>query len=196
MTTVEQSLHRFYLPSIFISVLIIGLFGCAHKPCAIYSKQKKPLTIIEKREKTACLLNSTGVDVLPVGEMVKMIVPSDRLFINDTPEFTENYKHVLATAADFIRSFSVIIVEVAGYNDTVDLPIKSKEGSFSEELTRLQADAVANYLWRHHVNARLLVAIGKDGKHMIAWNGSRIGRHLNRRIEITFRYYRNNKAWY
>ena len=47
-----------------------------------------------------------------------------------------------------------------------------------------------------HINARLLYAEGRGAKDPVAWDGSIKGRRLNRRVEIHFRYYRDDTAWY
>lgn len=172
----------------FIAVLLGLLTACApHQPCDQYVGRSHDL----------CLLRKAGVSVLKAGETVKIILPSDSVFINDTPEIRDHYKPVLSVMADFIRTFSTISVKVAAFTNPTPQDFKTKGGeSLSTQLTKAQADAVSRYLWRHCVNARLLYAVGGNGHDPVAWHGSRVGRWLNRRVEVTFRYYRDNTAWY
>lgn len=167
--------------------LTMVVMGCAkHRPCDQYIGPSRDL----------CLLKMHGVSVLRAGQTVKIVLPSERLFVNDTAELAKNYKPVLAVMANFIRSFSTISVKVAAFSNHRPLRVKTKGESIGMVQTRAQAQKVLRFLSRHHINARLLYAVGKNGHDPVAWRGSRIGRYLNRRVEITFRYYLDNKAWY
>lgn len=168
-------------------LLLLLLSGCSQRnPCDRYVGAARDL----------CLLRSHDVPVLRAGQTVKIVLPSEKLFVNDTAEFSENYQPILSTVADFMRSFSKITVKVVGYSNPNPLAIKTKTGSMDAALTQAQAQAVAHYLWCHNINARLLYAVGKNGHDPVAWAGSPVGRLLNRRVVIIFRYYLDNTAWY
>jgi outer membrane protein OmpA-like peptidoglycan-associated protein len=142
------------------------------------------------------MLERQGVQVIRLGQTQTLIFPSDRLFENDTAEIQQNAKPVLNVVADFIQSYSTVSVEVAAYTNKAPHEIKTKFGTISDELTTRQADIILHYLSSHHVGARFMYAAGQGGRHAIAWDGSAAGRHLNRRVEISFRYYRDSTAWY
>jgi len=185
-----------------------GLVACTPKPlCQIdfrsppkVKPKPKPslhLTQQQRRELYLCQLKVQGVSVIHVGETWKLIFPSDDIFENDTAIINPGYQPILKITANFLKTFSTINVQVAAYSDDTDIHVKTKSGgSIKDVLTTDQADAIALCLQRYHTHARLLYAVGENGKHPIAWNGSEMGRHLNRRVEISFRSYHNNIAWY
>lgn len=199
---------RFSLHLIFFAFILLGLSSCSHSPCEKYLKYppyvapqkliklQKPINVIQRREYDICVLQTHGVQVIRLGQTWKLVFPSDDLFDNDTAEINENYKSLLDVAADFMQTYSKISVEVAAYSNRLDNEMKTKFGTVTDELTSRQAESVANYLDTRHINSRLLYAVGRGGQNSIAWNGSPEGRRFNRRVEVYFRYYRDNTAWY
>jgi outer membrane protein OmpA-like peptidoglycan-associated protein len=103
---------------------------------------------------------------------------------------------LLNVVADFMQSYAKISVKVTGHCNRLADDELTKFGKLSDQLTERQAAAVAAYLVSQHINARFIYAVGRGNRDPIAWEGSRQGRHLNRRVEISFRYYRDNTAWY
>lgn len=192
-----------------MGIMLLGLSSCSRPPCKKYLNQKlvlkrhllvqepKPIPDIIRRQYDFCLLKRAGVHIVRLGQTWKFVFPSDDLFDNDTAEINNRYKPVLDAAADFLQTYSKISVEVASYTDKTDeADVITKFGSVSDELTTRQSEAVENYLTNRNINARLIYAVGKGATYPLAWNGSAAGRRLNRRVEVSFRYYNNNKAWY
>lgn len=190
-------------------LVVMGLSACSHHPCSNYLKYPpkvslpkivippKPVSLFQLREYYVCLLEKNGVQLIRLGQTWKIILPGEKLFINDTAEINEKYRPVLAIVADFLRTYSKISVEVASFSDHISDERISKFGTtITQELTTRQSDAVARYLSHHCINARLIYSVGKSGWDPVAWPGSAQGRYLNRRTEINFRYYRDNTAWY
>jgi len=93
-------------------------------------------------------------------------------------------------------TYSKISVEVAGYANHSADDVMTKFGSLADQRTERQAVSVEKYLVKRGINSRLIYAVGRGNHKAIAWNGSEAGRRLNRRVEISFRYYRDNTAWY
>lgn len=177
-------------------LMIFGLLaGCQKAPCHAYFASGVKQTITLRRARDVCVLKQNGVHVQKVGQIITLIFPSDSLFVNRTTEFQENAEPILNYAADLIQTYHTMNVKVAGFSDKTHEE-KTKSGTYERALTRRQANAVARYLWSRKVNARLMYAIGEGGEHPVAWNAFPIGRKLNRRIEVRFQYYLNNKAWY
>lgn len=193
---------------IFCSVVVMTVNSCSSSPCSKYltdqpikkpkplKKPIKPISILKRRQYDLCLLQSHGVQVIRLGQTWRFVFPSDYLFDNDTPEINTQYKPLLNVAADFMKTYSKIAVKVEGFSNRIPEEWVTKTGTYSYELTQLQADEVARYLTECHINARLIYSVGKGGLRPVAWNDSAAGRHLNRRLEISFRYYRDNMAWY
>lgn len=196
------------LRGVAIGLIVMSLSAC-HHPCSDYLKYPpnvslpkivippKPVSLFQQREYYVCLLEKHGVQLIRLGQTWKIILPGDELFINDTSEINEKYRPILAIVADFIRTYSTISVEVASFSDHIpEGPISKFGTTVTQELTTRQSDAVARYLSHHHINARLIYSVGKSGWDPVAWPGSVRGAYLNRRTEINFRYYRDNRAWY
>jgi outer membrane protein OmpA-like peptidoglycan-associated protein len=203
-----MSAKRFLTHFIFFGVVLLSLSSCSRTPCEKYLKHPpytppeklvsipKPINVIQRREYDICVLQTHGVQVIRMGQTWKLVFPSDDLFDNDTAEINENYKPLLNVAADFMQSYPKIAVKVASYTNPSAEDIKTKFGSVLDELTERQAEAVANYFHHRHINYRLLYSIGEGSHHPVAWNGAPNSRRYNRRVEVSFRYYRDNTAWY
>jgi outer membrane protein OmpA-like peptidoglycan-associated protein len=199
---------RFYFRPALLGILAVGLGGCSSPPCEKYLMYPphddsdrlitipKPINPIQERNYDLCLLKKHGVQVIHLGETWKLVFPSDALFDNDTAEIRHRYEPVLNVAADFMRTYSKIAVKVTSYTDQSEQEMMTKFGTVSDELTTRQANAVVKYLTSHHIDARLIYGLGRGVHDPIAWNGTPEGRGFNRRVEVTFRYYKNNTAWY
>lgn len=184
------------LVSASVCCAILGLVsGCENAPCAPYFQAGIKQTIKLRRARDICVLRQNHVTVLKVGQTITIVFPSDSLFINRTTDFQKNANPILNYAADLIHTYHTMNVKVAGFSDKTHEQ-KTKSGTYERALTHRQADAVARYLWSRKVNARLMYAVGKGGEYPIGWNQFPAGRWLNRRIEVSFQYYLNNKAWY
>ena len=192
---------------IIIVLMILLITGCA-RTCSDYLKHpptygqdtlitlKKPINVVARREYDLCVMRSHGLQVVRLGQTWRFMLPSDDLFDNDTAEIDEDYKPMLNVIGDFMQTYHKISVEVAGYTNKVSDDQMTKFGSITDQLTERQASAVAAYLTLRHINARLIYAVGRGNRKPIAWDGSPVGRRLNRRVEVSFRYYKDNTAWY
>lgn len=193
---------------ILLGLIMCLLTGCSRSPCEKYLNQKlvlkrhllvqepKPIPNIIRREYDICVLQKHNVKIIRLGQTWKLVFPSDDLFDNDTAEINNRYKPVLDVAADFLQTYFKITVKIASYSNKSSDDMVTKFGTITGELTTRQSEAVMKYLTTRRINARLIYAVGKGTQHPVAWDGSEFGRHLNRRVEISFRYYRNNTAWY
>src|SRR3990167_6012800 len=159
-------------------------------------KLKKPINALQQRQYDFCMLEKNGVEVIRIGQTWKFVFPNEDLFDNDTAEINDHYLPVLAIAADFMKTYSKISVEVAGFSNRAEDDPITKFGSYTDELTERQAQSVVRYLTEKDINARLIYAIGRGNAKPVAWDGTPLGRRYNRRVEVTFRYYRGNTAWY
>src|SRR3989338_7050101 len=139
----NRSPYFFY--GVFLSVMSSFLCGCSHPPCEQYLKhgplikpellvkQPKPLPVLQRREYDLCLLRTHGVQVIRLGQTWKFILPSDALFNNETAEIQSSYKPILNIIADFMKTYSKISVEVAGYSDEPVEVFKTKFGTYTDE---------------------------------------------------------------
>lgn len=199
---------------VVVSLFLCLLFGCsAHHACKncltaepIYNDHlvtlPKQYSPYQERKYDLCLLEKfnkhrkTKIQVIRVGQTWTFVLPSDPLFENDTDDIHRDYQAVLAVVADFMRTYSKITVTVRANLDRPQQKIMTKFGTIEDELTERQAQAVAADLAARKIDARLIIAQGMGSRDPVAWDGTRQGRYLNRRVEITFRYYRDDTAWY
>lgn len=201
-------IYKQFIALILSIIAVLALSSCSHCPCKKYlgnwPKVKperllivpQPIPPYKIRAYDLCLLKGKDVQIIRLGQTWKFILPNDALFENDTAEINDQYKPILNVIADFMRTYPKISVEVAAYsNHAVDDAV-TKFGTITNQLTERQAAAVAKHLVRQHINSRFIYAVGRGNKNQIAWDGTEAGRRLNRRVEISFRYYRDSKAWY
>ncbi len=137
-----------------------------------YLENKKPL--LQK-------IADNHVQIIAVGDGLTLLLPVDRFFAPDAPILNENYYSVLNQIAVLLRGLNKYVVKVSGHTDNTGWPQRNLA------LSRQQAQAVANYLWRQGIDASVLYATGYGDQRPIANNNTAQGRAMNRRIEITLR---------
>ncbi len=137
------------------------------------------MTLVDK-------LQYHGVEVIQLGDEVKLILPTDRFFKPNSALMNMQYYSVLNMVGEFIEKFQKITVKVSGYTDD--------HGPWQRNLalSTSQAQSVMQYLWNYGIDARLVFAQGYGDLYPIANNNSANGRALNRRIEITLRRIRDS----
>jgi len=136
---------------------------------------------LAKHETLVQRLAANHVQVILVGDNLRLILPSDLFFASNTPVLNENYYPVLNQIALLLRGLNKYVVKVSGYTDDIGWPTRSLA------LSRQQAQAIANYLWNQGIDARVLYATGYGSQMPITSNTTAAERAMNRRIEITLR---------
>jgi outer membrane protein OmpA-like peptidoglycan-associated protein len=139
--------------------------------------------VIEAHQTLVERILYNGVQVIRVGDDVRLILPSDRFFIRGCACATLNpgYYRVLNDIATLLTFMDKVSVRVVGYTDD-SLPEPA-----ALDITRLQAQMIVDYLWRSDIDARLVYGLGFGSAFPIASNLTYDGRAMNRRIEITLR---------
>lgn len=128
-------------------------------------------------------LQKNNVQVIQVGQTVRMILSSNLLFTPGTANVNATYVNkVLPMVAQFIHHYSTTNVSVTAYSaSTTDMAL-------AKALTDKQAQVVAAQLWNSNVNARLLAANGAAATQFVSSNDTPAGRYDNNRVEINFSY--------
>lgn len=136
--------------------------------------------IIESNQTLVQELLYAGVQIVRVGDDIRIILPSDRFFKKDSANLNPAYQATLSKVIIFIRAFQKVEVKVSAYTDNT--------GSWQRNLSlsQLQAKVIAYYLWRGNIDARILLAKGYGEKYPISDNSTYEGQAQNRRVEITF----------
>ena len=155
------------------------LSACAKAP----SVQVTKLTLAQIRQNYIKDLQESGVQVIKLGETYRFVLLSDNLFNSGSANIQEDYRPILRTLAQLMNTYDKVNVLVASYTD--DTSAIQQE----QALTTRQAQVVSSYLWSQGIDARLEYAIGYNRENSVSWNGSLMGQHFNRRVEVSFRFY-------
>ena len=113
------------------------------------------------------------------GNEIRLILPSDITFANDSANIDPHFYRTLNTVAVVMRDYRNTTITVAGY--TSDTGSDMHNQLLSED----RAKFVAEYLVAQHVNPNRIHAVGYGKRHAIASNATAEGRAQNRRVEIT-----------
>lgn len=127
------------------------------------------------------LLKLRGVLIIRTGETYNLVLPSDRLFYQDSANFSPQGRGILVPLIQYLRNFETTTIKVAGYTDNGSAPLRSKA------LSEKQAQRVAAYLTRKKIDARIIYGIGYGENFPVADNSTAKGRAQNRRVEVRFR---------
>lgn len=170
-----------------IGLLFLSLLGCAS------SKSKHPPIQTDTRQAQIQAMRAAGVKVFLYGETVRLVLPSDRFFAPRSANLNDESNSVFNTMSQYIRSYKTVDIRVTGYSD--NRAIVNAPKNFQDALTARQAEEIVSELWDLGINTRLLYAVGKGNDDPVAWNGSSEGRSINRRVEISFRFYPEYNRW-
>lgn len=177
---------------ISLVLISIGLFACASN--APQSEEKfvapaqKP-TLTEVRANYIQQLKNKQVQVIHLGETIRIVILDDELFVAGSANLVPEYRDVLRTVTLLINTYETTEIKVSGYLDN-QLP-----KDVSQALSARQAQVVLNTLRYYGVDTRFVYAMGYGEENPVAWNGDATGRSLNRRVEIYFQYYPKIKGY-
>lgn len=124
-------------------------------------------------------LAAKGVQVIAVGQSLKLIIFTDKCFEFGTSDLTNSCEDTLSYTAALLKMTGNAPIKVAGYSDN----------NFGEDvalrISREQADAVVAFLWAHGIPRERFYVKGYGSADPIATNYTTRGNGLNRRIEIS-----------
>ena len=158
-------------PAIAVSAPVAAWFGGV-TGAALAHNHAKSMTLLKDIE-------NNGVQIFLIGDYVKLVLPTDIFFTPDAPSFNTSSFRVLDMLANFLNKYPKISVRISGYTDNQGMPERNLA------LSQQRAEMVANYLWNHGLDARLVYAAGYGSCHTVASNTTTYGRAANRRIEIS-----------
>lgn len=175
-------MHKF-LPLI---LLLFALAGCqVAEPLKPIPYQPKPTPMQLRAHAAAQLaqvLRQHGVQVVHVGESVRLVISSNQLFLKRSSNFNTAYLPTLNVVADMLKVLESTSVKITGYTDNRGSRVHNSLVSVR------QAQKVLNVLWSQGIDVRLMVAYGNGDSNPIATNRTTKGQAENRRIEIVFHY--------
>lgn len=133
---------------------------------------------IDANTTAADRLQNRGVEVMKIGDQIRVVLLSSDLFQDDTATLSRHAYKALDGVVQLIQHYPNRSVTVAAYTNP------GEQGKASLALTKAEAESVMRYLWEAGINTRLIHAIGYGGAHPVALpQGSHPGD--NERVEIT-----------
>lgn len=126
-------------------------------------------------------LQGDGVQVIQIGSHVKLIIPSDKIFIFNSACILSSSCNcqIFDDVAGFIKSYGTPrAIIISGFTDNIGPPVKNLIRS------EKQAKSVLANLWSRGIPSSTMIAVGYGEHHPIADNNDAIGMGWNRRIEI------------
>ncbi len=170
----------------FLAVFFaFALVACAKPPRYKIVKPSKA----KLREDYIGLLQDHGVQVAIQGETAKLIIPDALLFNPRSANFNQCANDTLDRIGGYLPLYETSSIKVAGYTDD--------EGSmkFLKLLSARQAQVVADRLWPNGIGSSMVFAEGYGPSYPIARNNSDTNRELNRRVEMSFKFYRTLRPY-
>lgn len=124
-------------------------------------------------------LINRGVNVMELGDQISLVIPSWRIFGENTATIDPQSYSTLQMISNYINFYTKMLVKISVY--TADSGSPAADCSLSQ----LQADTIERFLIASGINARVLYAKGYGATHLVANNELDWG-SPNYRIEITF----------
>ncbi len=124
-------------------------------------------------------LAHSGVRVVRNGNDIRLIMPSDITFSNNSAQIDAHFYRTLNSVASVMRDYRNTTIKVAGYTSSTGSDMHNQV--LSEE----RATNVANYLVAQGVNANRVTPVGFGKRYAIASNTTAEGQAQNRRVEVT-----------
>lgn len=169
--------------------IMLGLSGCAKEQKVAYVAPEPKPTIAEMRAYYVGQLERNGVQVIHIGEEIRIVFRDDYVFIPDSANFRKEALPLLDWTAKLMKTYDKINVKISGYLDN------QGRSPYLQALSTRQAEVVANALWDRGIDTRLLYSVGYNQLNPVDWNGYAAGRSFNRRVEISFRYYPHYESY-
>jgi flagellar motor protein MotB len=135
-------------------------------------------------QQIASQMSLGGLTVIPDGDTIRIVVPSDQLFQPGTANLQPNAAPILDNLAAQIRtSLARQRIAIEGYTDNA--PIYGGKFATSHQMTSAQVSAILEMLTRRSgLPEAQLFTIAQGSNHPRAANEDAAGRAVNRRIEF------------
>lgn len=123
-------------------------------------------------------LANSGVEVYREGDSIRLSIPGNITFPNDSSAIVAGFYPVLKDVAKVLNRYDKTKLSIEGHTDSVG------DANYNTQLSMQRANSVANYLQGTGVDANRLQTIGMGESQPIASNDNAQGRQANRRVEL------------
>jgi outer membrane protein OmpA-like peptidoglycan-associated protein len=124
-------------------------------------------------------LERRGVTIVVLGDQILIVMPSALIFDEYSSRIKPSAYSTLNEITAYINNYTKMLVNINAY--TADTGSRRVDLALSKE----QAQHLARYLYDEGLNARVLHAAGRGGKHLVQKNSTDWYFNMNYRIEIT-----------
>lgn len=127
-----------------------------------------------------------GLNVRAEGDVIRIEVPADQLFVAGTAQFTASSGALLDRIADALRRhYPRQRIGIEGHTDSGSAGISASQAASKHHLAASQAQGVFEHLTqRGGLPARQLFVVAHGDNYPRASNATAAGRAANRRLEI------------
>ena len=123
-------------------------------------------------------LADSGVEVYREGDNIRLSIPGNITFPNNSAEIVTGFYPVLEDVAKVLNRYEKTKLSIEGHTDSVG------DANYNRQLSMQRANSVANYLQSTSVQANRLQTLGMGETQPIANNSNAQGRQKNRRVEL------------
>ncbi len=129
-------------------------------------------------------INVPGIEVRHDGDVIRIELPTDRLFQQGTNQFQPNAGQIISlAAAEIQRSYPNQKIGIEGHTDSD--PVQSYQFSSNTQLSMAQAMAVYDVLASQtRLQPGQMFVVGHGGSNPVMSNGSAAAKQRNRRVEL------------
>jgi len=130
------------------------------------------------------VISVPGVEVRRDGDVVRMEIPVDKIFVPESATLHQAAIAVLGPVADAVQTeFPRQVVGIEGHGD--NQLVGNAQWRNAHHLTTAQAVAVFEHLVTHErISPRRLFVLGHGGNHPLVSNATSDGQSKNRRVEL------------
>lgn len=168
-----QHLLKNVLPIIAIGSLCLLGTACHRNPYAATSSPN-----YRSAYKEMAYLNKQGVDIIHLGQTIRLIFPSNRFFVDSKATLNPDKTEALQQAANFASRYPHAKISIIGYSDNV-LPNRE-----AKAISHAEAEAIAGFLWNDGLPSTRMTIEGKGYVAPIDSSGSPKAGAENRRVEM------------
>jgi outer membrane protein OmpA-like peptidoglycan-associated protein len=151
---------NYRLFSIFLCLLVSGCANTQSTPPAVLNPPLSQQDLLNS-------LNAGGVRSVQVGDELRLILPQQRFFIQDTAHLRVSSLPTLNRIVTFLNQQKNLDMEVLAYTLSADLQSKRMD------LAQQRALAIEEYLIEQGLNTRLIVARAWDNNDQARRKGLR-----------------------
>ncbi len=123
-------------------------------------------------------LSDSGVEVVREGDQIRLVMPGNLTFANDSAAVDSEFYPVLNDVAAVLQEYDDTKLKVEGHTDSIGTY------SYNKELSMDRANAVALYLESQDIKSNRLQTIGMGETDPITQNFTPSDRQENRRVEL------------